>query len=172
MVNTHVRDKDAISAATMTAEMALYHVSRGISLIDRLEQIYREYGYYEDLLVSKTFEGEEGFNAMTGLMDRLRNDPPSTWIGQSTVLWIDYASGTTHYVTDGRQEKDIELPSSNVLQFVLADNTIITARPSGTEPKIKFYASCQSRQGVELAAARGETARKIADIRQAVQALI
>ncbi len=172
LVGTQVRDKDAVTAATMTAEMTLYHVSRGTSLIDRLEEIYREYGYFEELLVSKNFEGEEGFNAMKALMDRLRNDPPASWIGQNTVMWKDYSNGTTHYPLQGRQQQDIELPSSNVLQFVLADDTVITVRPSGTEPKIKFYASCRSRKGTDMEKARGETGRKIAGLRKAIEALI
>ena len=155
LVGATVRDKDAVSAATMTAEMTLYHVSEGKSLLDRLDEIYRKHGYFQETLISGEFKGEEGFKAMGALMEQLRMNPPKRWGGEKIHLIKDYREGTTTDLENNTTSHDIDLPKSNVLQFILHDATIITARPSGTEPKIKFYASCRSlsveESGVDLA---------------------
>jgi phosphoglucomutase len=155
-----VRDKDAVSAAVVTAEMALYHRSRGKTLVDRLDEIYAEYGYFQELLISRYFEGAAGSATMLALMERLRSDPPATLAGQGVATVRDYRDGSTRDAS-GVKRRDIDLPSSNVLQFILDDDTIITARPSGTEPKIKFYASCCTGPGADLSRARAEVQRKI-----------
>ena len=154
LVNTEVRDKDAVSAATMAVEMALYHKSQGRTLLDQLRVIWEKYGYFQEALISKTFKGESGLNTMKALMEKLRNDPPAMFAGQEVVAVRDYKEGATAYPTEGRRLKNIDLPSSNVLQFVLNDWSTVTVRPSGTEPKIKFYVSCRSR-GKALDAAMG-----------------
>jgi phosphoglucomutase len=143
LVNTEVRDKDAVSAATMTAECALYHASEGRTLFDQLRVLWKKHGYYQETLISKTFKGEAGLKKMNELMDSLRKNPPEVFAGQPLNMIRDYQNGSTWYVKEKQTRKDIALPSSNVLQFVLQDGSIVTARPSGTEPKIKFYASCR-----------------------------
>jgi len=163
LVTSRIRDKDAVSAAFMTAEMALYHRTRGKSLIERLEEIFQRYGYFEEILVSRTFKGMEGKKAMDSLMRRLREDKPRT-IGTQTVQMIkDYQDGTTTEA-GGRVLHNIQLPSSDVLQFVLDDKSIVTARPSGTEPKIKFYASCRAMAGIEKTRAVQLVRDKLASI--------
>jgi phosphoglucomutase len=172
LVNTSVRDKDAVSAAVMTAEMALYHVSQGRSLLDRLSQLYGRYGYFEETQVSRYFKGESGLGIMNGLMERLRSAPPKILGGLKVVLVKDYMDGTTLDMNSGARQKNIALPSSNVLQFVCGDGSIITARPSGTEPKIKFYASCRGEPQAPLADGRAAVKAKIEAIRKEITTLV
>lgn len=172
LVNTAVRDKDAVSAATMTAEVALYHRSQGRTLLDQLNAIWKKYGYFEEALVSGTFKGESGLNTMKTLMETLRKNPPATFAGQPVSMVKDYRDGTTFYVSTKERKKDIDLPSSNVIQFVLADESVVTARPSGTEPKIKFYASCRSNPAESLEAGKAVVKQKVSSIRSALNALI
>ncbi|MDZ7793641.1 MAG: phospho-sugar mutase [Spirochaetia bacterium] len=152
-----IRDKDAVSAAVLTAEMALYHRTRNKSLLDRLNEIYQEYGFFQEILVSRAFKGMSGKEVMDGLMRRLRENPP-TEVGGITVSQVKdyYQSATTG------------LPSSNVLQFILQDGSIVTARPSGTEPKIKFYASCRGTAGQELEQAKAEVGRRLDKIQATI----
>ncbi len=171
LVGSAVRDKDAVSAAAMTVEMALYHRSRGSSLIERLNEIYQEHGYFEELLISKYFEGREGLETMNAIMEHLRRNPPSTFAGQPVVATKDYREGTTMVLSSGETKKDIDLPSSNVVQFFLADLSIITARPSGTEPKIKFYASCRAEPETALSDAKAKVDEKMARITQELNRL-
>ena len=164
LIETEVRDKDAVSAAVITAEMALFDRERGMSLLDHLKDIYSRYGYFEETLVSRTFKGQSGLQKIADLMSGLRENPPQA-IGLSDVAVIrDYKSGVEKYLISGEQDM-IDLPSSNVLQFVLEDGTVVTARPSGTEPKIKFYASCRGIWNEEGVAAVGE---KIAAVKKSV----
>lgn len=171
LVGSSVRDKDAVSAAAMVVEMTLYHVSRGVSLVQRLNEIYEHHGYFEELLVSKYFEGQSGLEKMRGIMEGLRSSPPSTFAGQPVVAVKDYLAGTTTVLSSRETTHDIDLPSSNVIQFILGDMSIITARPSGTEPKIKFYASCRSQPSVPLTDARRAVDEKVARITQELNAL-
>lgn len=171
LVGTAVRDKDAVSAAAMAVEMALYHVERGSSVIGRLNEIYEKYGYFQETLVSKSFEGQAGLETMRKLMDDLRTTSPATFAGQRVVAVRDYQNGTTTIVSSGERRNDINLPPSNVLQFVLDDKSTITARPSGTEPKIKCYASCRSAAGMALGEARAIVDEKIARVTQELKQL-
>lgn len=165
LVETEVRDKDAVSAAALTVEMALYDRSRGMSLLDHLNDIYRRFGYFEEILISKTFQGQEGKATIERLMEGLRQNTPHT-LGETPITVIkDYLSGTAADRRDGSRSA-IELPRSNVLQFELEDGSRISARPSGTEPKIKFYASVQTPAGMELPKARKAAAEKLARIRE------
>jgi len=175
LVGTEVRDKDAVSAATMTAEMALYHLSRGGSILRRLEQLYRKHGTFQEILLSRSFTGAEGVEARTRLMERLRNDPPAAWGGIGTERIKDYREGTTRDLAAGKEDAvthDIRLPRSNVLQFLLEDGSVITARPSGTEPKIKFYASCRSEPGRDPDEARDEVGEKLKRISEQIDSLL
>ena len=152
LTSKEVRDKDAVSSAVMTAELTLFHRSQGRTLVNRLRELWVRYGYFKESGISGAFKGEAGVATMRRLMDSLRSKPPMAFAGQQVVMVKDYLSGTTTKSGEG-SVKDIELPSSNVLQFFCADSSIVTARPSGTEPKIKFYISCRSAAGMELDAA-------------------
>jgi len=172
LVNTEVRDKDAVSASTMTVEMALYHKSQGRTLWDQLREIWKRYGFFQEALISKAFKGETGLNAMKALMERLRNSPPKLFAGQKVVSVKDYLTGETTSPATGKKEKNIDLPSSNVLQFILEDDSIVTARPSGTEPKIKFYISCRSPKRMDLTEAEALTGGKIKSITQELNDIV
>ncbi|MBN2658529.1 MAG: phospho-sugar mutase [Spirochaetales bacterium] len=172
LVGTAARDKDAVSAATMTAEMALWNVTQGRSVLDHLNEIYSKYGYYEEALISNYFEGQQGAAIMDGLMAQLRSDSPESFGGLKVREIIDYKDGSTKYTEEGRKEQNIDLPSSNVLQFILEDGSLITVRPSGTEPKIKFYASCCEKPGMELDKAKAGTAAKIKAIEVQVNEMV
>ncbi len=170
LVNTEVRDKDAVSAAVMTVEMCLYYRSQGKSLYQRLKEIFFQFGHYREALVSKEFRGEEGMRQMESLMNRLRTNPPDR-IGSSRVAKIkDYLSGIEKNA-EGREIGVISLPRSNVLQFFLEDESILSARPSGTEPKIKFYISCCTPPGRNENEADRELETKIKGIKQFVDQL-
>jgi len=172
LVGTAVRDKDAVSAATMTAEMALWNVTQGRSILDHLNEIYGKYGYYEETLISNYFEGQQGAAIMDGLMARLRSTPPESFGGIRISEIIDYKEGTTKVTQTGKVEKNIDLPPSNVLQFILEEGSLVTVRPSGTEPKIKFYASCCEKPGLELEKAKTGTAAKIKAIENQVRDMV
>jgi phosphoglucomutase len=164
LTSTEVRDKDAVSTAVMTAEMTLYHQSRGKTLLGRLREIWQEYGYFSEKGISGTFKGQAGLATMSKLMDTLRNNPPVSFAGRNVISLKDFRAGTTFLFKENTRKKDIDLPSSNVLQFLLADGSMVTARPSGTEPKIKFYISCRSAADVELDKAQGAVQAAIEEI--------
>lgn len=125
-VEKEVMDKDGVSAAAMCAEMILYWRSKGKSLLEHLDDMYKEYGYFEDRAISQNFPGMSGVETMKNMMAGLRSNPPATLGGEKVIKVRDLM-------------KDPDLPKSNVLQFYLESGTIVSARPSGTEPKIKFY---------------------------------
>ena len=162
MIGDRVRDKDAISAVVLTVEMTLYHRTRGKSLLDRLEEIYEQFGYYEETLVSRYFEGSSGTQTMQKLMNLLRSEPVAEIGGIAVREFRDILDGTTFYPDSQQRKNNIDLPSSDVLQWILSDGSIISGRPSGTEPKIKFYASVAEAPGVPDA--RKKVAAKIEKI--------
>ncbi|MCI6809732.1 MAG: phospho-sugar mutase [Spirochaetia bacterium] len=125
-VETDVMDKDGVSAAAMCAEMILYWRSQGKSLLEHLDEMYKEYGYFEDRAISQNFPGMSGVETMKNMMASMRANPPVTLGGEKVTRVRDLMC-------------DPDLPKSNVLQFYLESGTIVSARPSGTEPKIKFY---------------------------------
>ncbi|MBE6361902.1 MAG: phospho-sugar mutase [Treponema bryantii] len=125
-VETEVMDKDGVSAAAMCAEMILYWRSQGKSLLEHLDDLYKEFGYFEDRAISQNFPGASGSETMKAMMSSMRANPPKTLGGEKVVKVRDCMA-------------DPNLPKSNVLQFYLESGTIVSARPSGTEPKIKFY---------------------------------
>lgn len=136
----HVRDKDAVNASMLACEMTAYYKAQGKGLLDVLEEIYQEFGYYQNDLCSVTFSGAQGMEAMEQLMDDLRKSPPQQ-MGEFTVeRVVDYANATSS-----------GLPAADVLEFRLAGGAKLIIRPSGTEPKIKVYSSAkgESRDGAQ-----------------------
>ena len=161
LVETDVRDKDGVSAAALTAEMTLYWRGKGKSLLDRLDDLYAICGYWQEMGISKYFQGPEGPAIMQGIMEQYRASPPAALGGIAVSKTRDLKKGA-----DG-------LPPSDVLQFYLEDGTVVSARPSGTEPKIKFYASCCAAVGQGgLEAAKAEAARKLDAIKKDIRAVI
>ena len=138
-VETEVRDKDGVSAAAMCAEMTLYWRSQGKSLLERLEELYKTYGYFEDRSISKTFLGASGGETMKKIMAKLRAEGLKTLGGKKVVKIRDIGESVAYNPENPNAREKLSFPSSNVLQFFLEDGTIVSARPSGTEPKIKFY---------------------------------
>ncbi len=140
MTGDKIRDKDAISAVALSCEMAAYEKNKGRTLFDKLIGLCVQYGFYKESLVSVTKKGMNGAKEIAAMMEGYRNNPPLTIDGAAVVELLDYELQVGKNIQTGAV-RTIDLPKSNVLQFVLADGTKISARPSGTEPKIKFYFS-------------------------------
>jgi phosphoglucomutase len=165
-----VRDKDAVSSAAITIEMALWHLSQGRSVMEALNGLYAKYGFFQEILISKTFKGQSGLAAMKAFMEGLRSEPPKAIGPLALVKLLDYQKGTT--TEAGAIRKDIDLPPSDVVQFVLEDGSTVTVRPSGTEPKIKFYASCRAEKGLALDQARMRVEAKVKAIKETLDGMI
>jgi phosphoglucomutase len=186
LVENEVRDKDGISAAAITAEMTLYWRSKGKSLLDRLEELYLEYGYYEEKSVNKYFEGSGGMGVMKLIMEGYRSSQPASFGGFKVIHVRDIKIGLEWTVASGAgvtggagvaDSKKLDLPTSDVIQWLLEDGTKVTVRPSGTEPKIKYYVLLRTevKGGAPgLAAARAASATKaaaiVADIKKVIEA--
>ncbi len=140
MISDFVRDKDAIASCAMLAEMTAWAKDQGLSVFDLLAEIYEQYDFYLEALVSMTKKGMQGAEEIRQMMIDLREHTPATIAGSKVVKLIDYQSSVEKDLTTGA-ETPVHLDKSNVLQFFLEDGTKISARPSGTEPKIKFYIS-------------------------------
>ena len=139
LVETEVRDKDGISAAAMCAEMTLYWASKGKSLLEHLNDMYKEYGLFEDRAINKYFPGVQGPKIMGGIMTKLRTEGLTSLGGKKVVKIRDIQQQVAFDPANPSVKESLPWPKSNVLQFVLEGGTIVSARPSGTEPKIKFY---------------------------------
>ena len=133
----HVRDKDAVNAVMLACEAAAYYAAQGKSLLDAVNDLYREYGYYRNALCSFTFEGASGMEAMGQIMAGLRAAPPTQIAGIAVTETVDYQAGTTG------------LPKADVLEYRLAGSAKLMVRPSGTEPKIKVYLSAVGKTEAE-----------------------
>jgi len=140
MIGSQIRDKDAVSAVAILCEMAAYEKDKGRSLYDKLIDLYVEYGFYKEHLISITKKGMNGQKEIADMMSAYRSHPPVAINGSPVVQLLDYEIHTGRNLQTG-EAWEIDLPKSNVLQFILADGSKISARPSGTEPKIKFYFS-------------------------------
>lgn len=137
-----VRDKDAIQSLVMLAEVAAHYKKEGKNLYDGLQELFAEYGYFAEKTIAKTFDGIEGAAEIKNLMTKFREESPVDFAGVKVEAIEDIQAGTKKYA-DGRVE-NIDLPKSNVLKYYLEDETWIAVRPSGTEPKIKFYIGTQA----------------------------
>jgi len=140
MIGSKIRDKDAVSAVALLCEMAAYEKNKGKSLYDKLIEIYVQYGLYKESLISITKKGMDGQKQIADMMEGYRANPPKNINGVAVAQLLDYELRKGTNLQTG-ETWNIELPKSNVLQFILADGSKISARPSGTEPKIKFYFS-------------------------------
>ncbi|MBD2769984.1 phospho-sugar mutase [Hymenobacter sp. BT664] len=140
LIGDFVRDKDAVSACALVAEMAAVAKSQGRTLYEEMVQMYAQYGLYVEDLISLTKKGQRGAEEIQEMMAALRANPPATIAGLKVVEIRDYLTGRIHDLRTG-QTTETGLESSNVLQFLTEDGSKISARPSGTEPKIKFYFS-------------------------------
>ena len=140
LIGDFVRDKDAIASCAIIAELVAYAKDNGISLFDMMREMYAQYGFYYETLISLTKKGQSGAEEIKKMMSDMRNNPPKEVAGSTLERLIDY---------ELKHDRDLvknithETPydKSDVLQFITADGTKISARPSGTEPKIKFYVS-------------------------------
>src|SRR5450432_1090795 len=140
MIGDKLRDKDAVSAVAILCEMAAYEKNKGKTLFDKLIDLYLQFGFYKESLISITKKGMDGQKQIADMMSSYRNQPPLTINGSPVVHLLDYQTSKGTNLKTGESWK-IMLPVSNVLQFILGDGSKISARPSGTEPKIKFYFS-------------------------------
>lgn len=143
MIGDQVRDKDAISAVALMCEMAAYAKDQGLTLFDKMIELYQQYGFYYETLISITKKGMNGQKEIADMMDGYRNNPPATIDGAKVVQLLDYELQKGSNPATG-ETWSINLPKSNVLQFITEDGSKISARPSGTEPKIKFYFSVKT----------------------------
>jgi len=140
LIGELVRDKDAIISSAFIAEMTAYYKDKGSSLFEALLNTYVEYGFYKEKLISITKKGKTGAEEIKAMMEKFRTNPPATLGGSKVITLKDYEKGTETDLTSNTTSK-LDFPESDVLQFITADGSIISARPSGTEPKIKFYCS-------------------------------
>ncbi|MGN6541796.1 MAG: phospho-sugar mutase [Ginsengibacter sp.] len=140
MIGDKVRDKDAVSAVAMICEMSAVEKEKGKTLFQKLLELYVEYGFYYEKLISLTKKGMNGSKEIADMMQGYRDNPPKEIAGSKVVEFLDYQLQTNKNLATGETKK-IDLPKSNVLQFITEDGSKISARPSGTEPKIKFYFS-------------------------------
>jgi len=144
MIGSRLRDKDAVSAVAILCEMAAYEKNKGKTLYEKLIDLYIRFGFYKESLISITKKGMDGQKQIADMMSVFRNNPPSAINGSPVIQLLDYETGRGTNLKTGETWKT-DLPASNVLQFILADGSKISARPSGTEPKIKFYFSVKDR---------------------------
>lgn len=143
MIGSKLRDKDAVSAVAILCEMTAYEKEKGRTLFQKLIDLYVQFGFYKETLISITKKGMNGQKEIAEMIETYRNSPPQTINGSAVVQLLDYELSKGRNLQSGKDWR-IQLPKSNVLQFILADGSKISARPSGTEPKIKFYFSVHS----------------------------
>ena len=144
MIGDQIRDKDAVSAVALLSEMAAYEKDKGRTLFEKMIDLYVQYGFYKEHLISITKKGMDGQKQIADMMEGYRSNPPKSINGSEVVQLLDYEKGTGRNLKTN-ESWEIKLPKSNVLQFILADGSKISARPSGTEPKIKFYFSVNTK---------------------------
>lgn len=162
LIKPFVRDKDAIQAVLVVAELAAYYRSRGLTLADGIEEIYKEYGYYAEKTISVTLSGVDGAEQIKAIMAKFRNNAPEEWNTTAITVVEDFKAQTA--TADGTVT-NLTTPPSDVLKYTLADGSWIAVRPSGTEPKIKFYIAVVGETNEESQA-------KIANIEAEINAFV
>jgi phosphoglucomutase len=140
LVGDFVRDKDGVSACAMVAELIAYYKTKGKNVFEVLADIYSEFEFYKESLISVTKKGKDGAEQIQKLMTDFRTNPPAEMNGIAVERIVDVKNSTVTDLKSGKVEK-LDMDKSNVMQFYLADGSKISARPSGTEPKIKYYFS-------------------------------
>ena len=163
LIKPFVRDKDAIQAVLVVAELAAYYRSRGLTLADGIEEIYKEYGYYAEKTISVTLSGVDGAEQIKAIMAKFRNNTPKEWNATAITVVEDFKAQTAT-AADGTVT-NLTTPPSDVLKYTLADGSWIAVRPSGTEPKIKFYIAVVGETNEESQA-------KIANIEAEINAFV
>ena len=163
LIKPFVRDKDAIQAVLVVAELAAYYRSRGLTLADGIEEIYKEYGYYAEKTISVTLSGVDGAEQIKAIMAKFRNNAPKEWNATAITVVKDFKAQTAT-AADGTVT-NLTTPPSDVLKYTLADGSWIAVRPSGTEPKIKFYIAVVGETNEESQA-------KIANIEAEINAFV
>ena len=163
LIKPFVRDKDAIQAVLVVAELATYYRSRGLTLADGIEEIYKEYGYYAEKTISVTLSGVDGAEQIKAIMAKFRNNAPKEWNATAITVVEDFKAQTAT-AADGTVT-NLTTPPSDVLKYTLADGSWIAVRPSGTEPKIKFYIAVVGESNEESQA-------KIANIEAEINAFV
>ena len=163
LIKPFVRDKDAIQAVLVVAELAAYYRSRGLTLADGIEEIYKEYGYYAEKTISVTLSGVDGAEQIKAIMAKFRNNAPKEWNVTAITVVEDFKAQTAT-AADGTVT-NLTTPPSDVLKYTLADGSWIAVRPSGTEPKIKFYIAVVGESNEESQA-------KIANIEAEINAFV
>lgn len=138
LIGDFARDKDAVQAALLAAEIAAYYKAQGKTIYEGLIEIFEKYGYYREALASLTLKGKQGQEQIQNIMENFRNEPPTEIAGEKVTTIEDYRT-SVRTNTESNETSSIDLPKSNVLKYILADGSWICLRPSGTEPKIKFY---------------------------------
>lgn len=160
LIGEFVRDKDAIVSGAFIAEMTAFYKDKGSSLFEALVETYLQYGFYKETLISITKKGQSGAEEIKAMMEKYRTNPPVTLGGSKVIALKDYENRVETDL-DTNTTKPIDLPKSDVLQFISEDGSIISARPSGTEPKIKFYCSVNTKLSSKEAYA--ETDKKLGE---------
>ena len=163
LIKPFVRDKDAIQAVLVVAELAAYYRSRGLTLADGIEEIYKEYGYYAEKTISVTLSGVDGAEQIKAIMAKFRENGPKEWNATAITVVEDFKAQTST-AADGTVT-NLTTPPSDVLKYTLADGSWIAVRPSGTEPKIKFYIAVVGETNEESQA-------KIANIEAEINAFV
>lgn len=138
LIKPFVRDKDAIQSTVMLAEVAAYYKKQGMNLYDALQHLFEKYGYFAEKTLAHVFAGVEGPAKIEAIMTKFRQSAPAEFAGHKVAAVEDFSTSKKHFVDDGHDE-EITLPKANVLKYLLDDGSWIAVRPSGTEPKIKFY---------------------------------
>ena len=167
-----LRDKDGIAASALCAEMALYWRKHGKSLLDRLNELFMQYGYFCEKTINKVFPGAEGVGIMQNMMKKLRTSALKDIAGVKVVTIRDIENSCAYNPAAPEKKETVALPVSNVLQYYLEDGTIISVRPSGTEPKIKFYIiHPQPVNGGDMTATRTQAEKQVQLFEQALDTL-
>ncbi len=168
LVGTHARDKDSVVASQTIAEIAAWCMSRDMTLGDYLDEVYRAYGVYLESAASLTLKGIEGAGKISGLLKHFRESPPKAISGSAVTGCWDLLSGERRELTGGHHVQHTHLPQANVLMFYLADGCRVTLRPSGTEPKVKFYFTVvrQVDEGGSITTARQAAAEHLASLKK------
>jgi len=162
LLNSMVRDKDALQACLIISEMACYYKNQNLTLDEVLDNLYKEHGYYLESIDSLTYEGLEGSKKITSLMEKLRSNKLSTLGGKKVIAIEDYSIGKKIYA-DGSEEL-LQLPESNVLRYILQGDSFVAIRPSGTEPKCKFYYNLVEKDSTSANALLESIKKQIKDI--------